>query len=83
VGEGTPSDASGPLRLGVKDIESEKDRVKKALNVTTFEIYSREEVPVKWGTCTDPWGNQLGFFEYLDKSEEEERIRTILGNQEF
>jgi hypothetical protein len=83
VGEGTPSDASGPLRLGVKDIESERDRVKEALNVTTFEIYSREEVPVKWGTFTDPWGNQLGFFEYLDKSEEVERIRAILGNQEF
>jgi hypothetical protein len=79
VAEGTPSEASGPLRLGVTDIVAERDRLVKELDVDDFEIYSREEVPVKWGTFTDPWGNRLGFFEYLDKTEENDRIKTILG----
>ena len=34
---------------------------------------------MKWGTFKDPWGNQLGFFEYLDKREEQERINLISG----
>ena len=79
VGEGTPTEGSGPLRLGVKDIEAEQERVAKELNVDNFEIYSRAEVNVKWGTFTDPWGNRLGFFEYLDKIEQNERIKTVLG----
>jgi len=50
------------------------------LHIENFKIYSREEVPVKWGTFADPWGNLLGFFEYLDKTEEIERIKTLSGN---
>lgn len=80
VAEGKPSEASGPLRLGVTDIEAERERLVKELNIEKFEIYSRGEVPVKWGTFTDPWGNRLGFFEYIDKEEEGERIQTIIGN---
>jgi hypothetical protein len=80
VAEGTPSESSGPLRLGVTDIVAERDRLVLELGIDDFEIYSREEVPVKWGTFTDPWGNRLGFFEYLDKTEENDRIKTILGN---
>ncbi|WP_067730543.1 VOC family protein [Oceanobacillus damuensis] len=80
VAEGTPSEASGPLRLGVTDIEGERERLVKQLNIDKFEIYSREEVPVKWGTFSDPWGNLLGIFEYLDKTEEEVRIKIITSN---
>ncbi|MGE7767262.1 VOC family protein [Peribacillus sp. NPDC096540] len=79
VAEGTPSEDSGPFRLAVNDIEAEQKRVVEELNVEKFEIFSRDEVPVKWGTFTDPWGNRLGFFEYLDKNEQNERIKTILG----
>lgn len=80
VAEGIPSEASGPLRLGVTDIESERERLIKQLNIDQFEIYSRKEVPVKWGTFSDPWGNLLGLYEYLDKTEEEIRIKTIADN---
>ncbi|MGE7771196.1 VOC family protein [Viridibacillus arvi] len=79
VAEGTPSEESGPLRLGVTDIIAERDRLVKELEINEFEIYSREEVSAKWGTFTDPWGNRIGLFEYLDKNEENERIKTILG----
>ncbi|TCP22349.1 hypothetical protein EV207_13636 [Scopulibacillus darangshiensis] len=79
VAEGEPAKDSGPLRLGVIDIESERARLKKELSVENFDIYSREEVPVKWGTFNDPWGNRLGFFEYLNKKERDERIKAVLG----
>ena len=65
IAEGVPAPGSGPLRLCVMDIEAERNRIHKELNIEHFEIFSREEVPVKWGTFTDPWGNRLGFFEYL------------------
>ncbi|WP_053365735.1 VOC family protein [Bacillus sp. FJAT-27245] len=80
VAEGTPSEGSGPLRLGVSSIEIERNRMMKELDVDSFEICSREEVPVKWATFTDPWGNRLGFFEYISEKEKNERIRTIVGN---
>lgn len=79
VAEGTPSEASGPLRLGVTDILAERDRLIKELGIDEFEIYFREEVSAKWGTFTDSWGHRLGLFEYLDKKEENERIKSILG----
>lgn len=82
VAEGTPSDGSGPLRIGVKDIMGEKERLCRELKVDNFEIFSRPEVPVRWGSFTDPWGNGIGLFEYINKSEEGERITTILGNRE-
>ena len=78
VAEGIPSEGSGPIRLAVKDIEAERKRLMEALHIETFEIESRDEVPVKWATFTDPWGNRLGFFEYLNKEEEEERIKSML-----
>lgn len=82
VAEGTPSKGSGPLRLGVKDVREEKERLCRELNVDDFEILSRPEVPVRWGSFTDPWGNYIGLFEYLNKIEEKERMTTILGNKE-
>lgn len=83
VAEGTLTEGNGPLRLGVTNIEAERDRLIEDLKIDSFEIYSRPEVPVKWGTFTDPWGNRLGFFEYLDKGEEQERIKTIIGTIEI
>jgi hypothetical protein len=80
VAEGTPSEGSGPIRLGVSSIETERNRMILELGVDSFEIYSREEVPVKWATFTDPWGNQLGFFEYISEKDKNDKIRTILGN---
>lgn len=80
VAEGTPAEDSGPLRLAVKDIIAEKERLVRELRVGNFEIFSRHEVPVKWGSFRDPWGNCIGLFEYINKREENERIKTILGN---
>lgn len=79
LAEGTPAEGSGPLRLGVKDIEKVKERLQKELGVVDLEVHSREEVPVKWCTFSDPWGNMLGLFEYLDKKEEDQRINEILS----
>ncbi|MBT2690577.1 VOC family protein [Bacillus sp. ISL-47] len=79
VAEGLPSDRSGPIRLGVKDLEGERDRVMNQLRVEHFEIFSRKEVPVKWGTFTDPWGNGIGFFEYIEEKEKKAQIKRILG----
>lgn len=70
VAEGVPARDSGPLRLGVANLDSQRDRVVHELNVEPFEVYSRPEVPVKWGTFYDPWGNRLGFFEHLDKTKD-------------
>ena len=79
VAEGISSEASGNLRLGVTNIIAERDRLVKEVGIDEFEIYSREEVSAKWGTFTDLWGNRLGLFEYLDKKEENNRIKTVLG----
>ena len=69
VAEGTPSEGCGPLRIGVVSLEKERERVMQELGVDFFEIHSRAEVPVKWGTFSDPWGNRLGFFEYVSETE--------------
>ena len=70
VAEGTPTEGSGPLRLGVTDLEAERNRVIDELGIEPFEVYSRKEVNAKWATFSDPWGNRIGFFEYLDKTED-------------
>jgi len=57
--KGIPIEGSGPLRLGIKDIQVEKARLAKELHILDFPIYSREEVSVKWGTISDPWGNSI------------------------
>lgn len=79
VAEGVPSEDSGPLRLGVTSIEHERTRMIEELNVTFFEIHSREEVPVRWATFSDPWGNRLGFFEYVNEKVKNEKVTLILG----
>ncbi len=80
VAEGTPAVQSGPLRLGVTNIIEERERLINELHIESFEIFSREEVPVKWGTFSDPWGNLLGLYEYLDKEVEKEQIMRLLGS---
>ena len=65
VAKGIPAEGAGPLRLGVHSIEKQRQRLIDELPIDSFEIYSREEVPVRWATFTDPWGNCLGFFENM------------------
>ncbi|HWL22499.1 MAG TPA: VOC family protein [Ureibacillus sp.] len=81
VAKGNPAKGSGPIRLGVKDIEEERERLLQDLAIAPFEIYSKEGVPVKWGTFQDSWGNFIGLYEYLDKEAEKERIKQLLGNK--
>jgi len=78
VAKGEPATGSGPLRLGVRNLEQERERIVKSLAVEPFEIFAREEVPVKWGTFADPWGNRIGLFEYKDPQEINKRIGEIL-----
>lgn len=78
VAEGSPSAGSGPLRMGVISIEAERERMMKELDVKSFEIHAREEVPVKWATFADPWGNRLGFFEYIKREEMQEKIKAVI-----
>jgi hypothetical protein len=82
VAEGIPSKGSGPLRFGVTDLGAERTRLIHGLHVEDFEIHSRKEVPVKWATFTDPWGNRIGLFEYMDKEVERERVHSVLGLKE-
>ncbi|CAM3549630.1 hypothetical protein GCM10009865_08640 [Aeromicrobium ponti] len=79
VAEGLPSNGCGPIRLGVVDLEGERERVMNELKVGDFKIFSRKEVPVKWATFTDPWGNKIGFFEYMEGQEKQAQINRILG----
>lgn len=79
VAEGIPTKVSGPLRLGLTDLEAERNRVIDELGVEPFEVYSRKEANAKWATFSDPWGNRIGFFEYLDKTEEAQTIKKVLN----
>lgn len=81
LAEGTTASGSGPLRFGVRSIEDERIRLDRELDVQSFEIFARVEVPVKWATFSDPWGNLIGLFEYIDKTEMQERITSILGSK--
>jgi hypothetical protein len=77
VAEGTPVEGNGPFRLGVTSIEEERQRICTALNVEEFEIFSRDGVPVTWGTFTDPWGNRIGLFEYINEEEKQAKVRSL------
>lgn len=79
IAEGDSTIGSGPLRLGVDNLENERERLINDLKIEPFDIYSREDVPVKWTTFSDPWGNHVGLFEYHIEAEKEERKKTILG----
>jgi hypothetical protein len=80
IAEGEPAGENGPLRLGVPNLDKERNRLVKECNVDKFEIYTRNEVPVKWATFSDPWGNKIGLFEYINKTEEaklQNRLRLL------
>ncbi|MGG4170081.1 VOC family protein [Rossellomorea vietnamensis] len=66
VAKGEPAVGNGPLRLGVHDIYSERERLMKSLNTTIEEVQTREGVPAAWCTFSDPYGNSVGLFEELD-----------------
>ncbi|WP_188456340.1 VOC family protein [Virgibacillus oceani] len=82
LAEGEPAEGSGPIRLGVVDIVAERNRLENELHIEHFEIFSRKEVPVKWATFGDPWGNRLGIFEYVDEDEKDERIKRIIKTKD-
>lgn len=77
VAEGIPATGSGPLRVGVQDLAEMLGRLQRDHSIGNIEVHTREGVPVKWCTFSDPWGNQLGLFEYLNKEEEMKRINQI------
>ncbi|MBH0165054.1 VOC family protein [Fictibacillus sp. 7GRE50] len=78
VAEGTPTVGNGPLRLGVVDIHAERKRLMDVLHIEEFEIFERVEVPVKWATFSDPWGNRLGLFEYKDSEALNEKLQQVV-----
>jgi hypothetical protein len=78
VAEGTPTVGNGPLRLGVVDLHAERKRLMDILHIEEFEIFERVEVPVKWATFSDPWGNRLGLFEYKDSEALNEKLRQVV-----
>jgi hypothetical protein len=78
VAEGIPTEGNGPIRLGVVDIYAEKKRLMEVLKIEEFEIHEREEVPVKWATFSDPWGNRLGLFEYKDEENKKEKLEFLV-----
>ena len=67
VAEGNPAKDSGPLRVGISNMEAERERLVRNLGIEFFDIQSRPEVPVRWATFSDPWGNLIGLFEYIVK----------------
>ncbi|GGB63753.1 VOC family protein [Fictibacillus barbaricus] len=78
VAEGAPAEGNGPIRLGVVDLHDERRRLVDHLNVEPFEIFEREEVPVRWATFSDPWGNRLGLFEYKDEEAAKEKLQQAV-----
>ena len=76
--EGEPTH-SAPICLGVLDVEAERARLMQQLDLVHFDIHQREDVPVKWATFTDPWGNEIGLFEYINSTEKYLRIKRIVG----
>ncbi|ANC76220.1 VOC family protein [Fictibacillus phosphorivorans] len=78
VAEGDPAVGTGPLRLGVVDLDAERKRLMDILHVEYFEIYERVEVPVRWATFSDPWGNRLGLFEYKDSESKNEKLQQVV-----
>ncbi|RBP95808.1 hypothetical protein DFO70_102133 [Cytobacillus firmus] len=81
IAEGSPSIGSGPIRLGVPDLEQERERLITELKITPFDIHTRKEVPVRWAAFSDPWGNRIGYFEYIDKHEKETQIKKVIKNK--
>jgi hypothetical protein len=65
VAKGTPTNGNGPLRIGVSDIKSERERLISELNVEIEEVQTRDGVPAAWCTFEDLYGNRIGLFQEL------------------
>lgn len=66
VAKGLPTNDNGPLRLGVEDIKSERERLINALNLKIEEVNTREGVPAAWCSFKDPDGNWVGLYQELE-----------------
>ena len=66
VAKGEPAKGNGPMRLGVQDIYSERERLMKSLDMRMEEVQTREGVPAAWCSFSDPFGNLIGLFEELE-----------------
>lgn len=58
-------------------VHDERRRLVDHLNVEPFEIFEREEVPVR-ATFSDHWGNRLGLFEYKDEEAAKEKLQQAV-----
>ena len=63
VAEGEPTPGSGPLRIGVKNIERALDRIRELLGADNPQIGETPDKKVRYCTFEDPFGNRVGFFE--------------------
>jgi predicted enzyme related to lactoylglutathione lyase len=62
VGVGDPAAGSGPLRFCVRDLAKACDRLREELGVDPGPVETAEGVSW-WSDFSDPWGNQLGFYQ--------------------
>jgi hypothetical protein len=76
VAEGEPAVGAGPIRFSVENMEAERARMMEELQVSYFDIHGREEVPVRWATFEDPWGNRVGIFEDIKGISQVRRTQT-------
>jgi hypothetical protein len=63
---GEPAEKGGPLRLGVEDIDLERERLMRELDIVIEEVQTREGVPAAWCTFEDPDGNRVGLYQELE-----------------
>jgi hypothetical protein len=54
-----------PIVGNGEDIEKERERLMKELNLEIEEINTREGVPAAWCTFEDPYGNRIGLYQDL------------------
>jgi len=65
VAEGDPTPGSGPIRLGVDDLEMEVGRVAPILDGYLPDIHTTPDGKVRFCTFEDPFGNRIGFFQEI------------------
>lgn len=66
VAKGETAAEAGPLRLGVVNIEEERERLIRELEFEIQEVQTREGVPAAWCTFEDPFGNRIGLYQELE-----------------
>ncbi|SEA58319.1 hypothetical protein SAMN05421743_10613 [Thalassobacillus cyri] len=63
VAKGTPTVGSGPFRIGVENIEAERERLISVFGIDIETVQTREGVPAAWCTFSDPFGNRIGLYQ--------------------